>query len=68
MPSVTVNVWKGFGEKNARTVIKGITDVFEGMGIPRRAVEVLINEIPKSHWGVGGEPASEALKDEGPPA
>lgn len=67
MPSVTVNVWEGFGAKNAGIVIRGITDIFEDMGIPRRAVEVLINEIPKTHWGVGGEPASEALKDEGPP-
>jgi 4-oxalocrotonate tautomerase len=37
------------------------------MGIPKHAVEVLVHEIPKSHWGVAGEPASEVLKDEAPP-
>jgi 4-oxalocrotonate tautomerase len=62
-----VNVWEGFGQKNAKTVIYGITKVFVDMGIPERAVEVVVHEIPKSHWGVSGEPASERLKDESPP-
>jgi 4-oxalocrotonate tautomerase len=48
-------------------VIHGITEVFVDLGIPRHAVEVLVQEIPKSHWGVAGEPASERLKDESPP-
>jgi phenylpyruvate tautomerase PptA (4-oxalocrotonate tautomerase family) len=26
-----------------------------------------VYEIPKTHWGVGGEPASEKLKDFSPP-
>jgi phenylpyruvate tautomerase PptA (4-oxalocrotonate tautomerase family) len=30
-------------------------------------VEVIVHEIQKSHWGVGGEPASEKLKDESLP-
>ena len=67
MPIVHVNVWEGFGAKNARTVIQGISQVFVDMGIPRRAVEVVVHEIPKTHWGVAGEPASEILKEESPP-
>lgn len=67
MPMVNVNVWEGFGEKNAKKVIQGITDVFVDMGIPKHAVEIVISEIPKSHWGIAGEPASEKLKDESPP-
>ena len=67
MPIVQVSVWEGFGQKNARTVIQGVTNVFVDMGIPQRAVEVVIHEDPKSHWGVAGEPASERLKDESPP-
>jgi hypothetical protein len=34
---------------------------------PAHAVEVVVHEIPKSHWGVAGEPASERLKDESVP-
>ncbi len=63
MPIIHVNVWEDFGEKKAKTVIKGITKVFVDLGIPARAVEVIIQEIPKSHWGIEGEPASEKLKD-----
>jgi 4-oxalocrotonate tautomerase len=63
MPIIHVNVWEDFGEKKAKNVIKGITKVFVDLGIPARAVEVIIHEIPKSHWGIEGEPASKKLKD-----
>ena len=63
MPIIHVNVWEDFGEKKAKTVIKWIIKVFVDLGIPARAVEVIIHEIPKSHWGIEGEPASEKLKD-----
>ena len=67
MPIVHVNVWEGFGAKNAKIVIQGITKVFVDMGIPAHAVEVVLHEIAKSHWGVAGQPASEVLKDEAVP-
>ena len=63
MPIVEVYVWQGFGAKKAKTVIQNITNVFVDLGIPEHAVEVVVNEIPKSHWGIGGEPASEKFKD-----
>ena len=63
MPIVYVNVWKDFGEEKAKTVIKGITKVFVELGIPARAVEVIVTEIPKSHWGIEGIPASEKFRD-----
>ena len=55
------------GTPNAKTVIRGITGVFVELGIPQHAVEVIVHEIPKSHWGVAGEPASERLRDESVP-
>jgi len=63
MPIVEVFVWKGFGEEKAKKVIQNITKVFGELGIPEQAVEVVVNEIPKSHWGIGGEPASEKFKN-----
>ncbi len=63
MPIVHVNVWEGFGQEKAKTVIKNITKVFVDLGIPAHAVEVIVHEIPKSHWGIGGAPASEKIKD-----
>lgn len=66
MPVIHANVWQGFGEEQARRVIAGVTKVFADIGIPEHAVEVIIHEIPKTHWGVGGEPASERFKGIGP--
>jgi 4-oxalocrotonate tautomerase len=59
MPVVHVNVWKGFGEERTKAVIQGITKVFVNLGVPEHAVEVVVHEVPKTHWGKGGIPASE---------
>lgn len=67
MPIVNVDVWEGFGRENAKTVIRNVTQVFVDLGIPAHAVEVVVHEIPKSHWGIAGEPASERLRDVSPP-
>ncbi|MFW9916148.1 MAG: 4-oxalocrotonate tautomerase family protein [Candidatus Thorarchaeota archaeon] len=67
MPVIQVFLWKGFSEEKIKEVISGITDVFVKMGIPARAVEILINEIPKTHWGIEGKLASESMKDVEPP-
>jgi 4-oxalocrotonate tautomerase len=61
MPVVHVNVWEGFGKEKTKIVIKNITKVFVDLGIPSEAVEVIVHEIPKTHWGIGGVPASEKL-------
>jgi 4-oxalocrotonate tautomerase len=63
MPVIHVNVWEGYGQEKAKTTIQNITRVFIDLGIPPKAVEVIVHEIPKSHWGIGGEPASEKFKD-----
>ncbi len=63
MPVVHVHIWEGFTQTKINELIKGITEVFTKMGIPQQAVEVLIHEVPKSHWGINGKPATESLKD-----
>jgi 4-oxalocrotonate tautomerase len=67
MPVVHVNFWTGVGQPQVKKMIRGITDVMMDIGVPEQAVEVIIHEIPKTHWGIGGEPASEKLKDVSPP-
>ena len=62
MPIVHVHVWKGFSNEAKKRVIAGITRVFVDLGVPAEAVEVVIHEAPKENWGVGGEQASEKLK------
>lgn len=67
LPLTHVYLWKGFPEAKVKEIISGITEVFTKMGIPSQAVEVIIHEIPKSHWGIEGKPATESRKDAGPP-
>lgn len=67
MPVVHVNVWKGFGEERIKTLIAGITNVFVDLGVPLQAVEVIVHEIPKTHWGIEGKPATESRPGAGPP-
>lgn len=62
MPVIHVYVWKGFSNEAKKKVIAGITKLFAEMGVPAEAVEVIIQEVPKENWGVGGEQASEKLK------
>ena len=63
MPVIHVNVWEGFGKEKTKIVIKNITKVFVDLDIPSEAIEVIVYEIPKTHWGIGGVPASEKFKD-----
>ena len=68
MPVIHAHFWEGIGEEKVKEVIQNITKVVVDMGIPSHAVEVLVHEVPKTHWGIGGEVSSERLKDFSPPA
>jgi 4-oxalocrotonate tautomerase len=67
MPIVEVKMWKGVTVDAVERIISGMTKVLVDLGIPERAVEVLVQEVPKTHWGIGGRPASEVMADETPP-
>ena len=67
MPTIDVKIWKGVSEGTAEKIISGITNVFVELGIPEQAVEVIIHEIPKNHWGIGRKPASKVMADAKPP-
>ncbi|MCC6017001.1 MAG: tautomerase family protein [Desulfurococcaceae archaeon] len=67
MPVVVVYMWSGVSAEAKKRIISGITEVFEKMGIPKHAVEVIIVEVPKESWGIGGEVAIEKFKEITPP-
>jgi 4-oxalocrotonate tautomerase len=47
--------------ENKKKTVEGITKVFEDLGVPREAVEIVIYEAPKSNWATGGQLHSERL-------
>jgi 4-oxalocrotonate tautomerase len=55
MPLVQVTMWSGISEDSKKKIAEGITKVFEDMGVPRDAVELLIYETPKTNWATGGK-------------
>ncbi|MFW9957519.1 MAG: 4-oxalocrotonate tautomerase family protein [Candidatus Odinarchaeota archaeon] len=67
MPIIEVKMWKGVSVDAVEHIISGITKVFVELGIPERAIEVIVQEVPKTHWGIGGKPASKTMADEKPP-
>ena len=60
-------MWSGVSKEAKERIVKGIARVFEELGIPLHAVEVVIHEIPKENWGIGRELVSEKFKEVKPP-
>jgi 4-oxalocrotonate tautomerase len=59
LPLVQVSVFKGMSEENKKKVVAGMTKVLEDLGIPKKAISIIINEVPKTNWGIDGLLASE---------
>lgn len=62
MPIITVETWPMEKERKGE-VIKKITDIFTGLGIPTQAVTVIIHESKLENWGTKGEQHSVTYKD-----
>ncbi|MFQ5711775.1 MAG: 4-oxalocrotonate tautomerase family protein [Candidatus Geothermarchaeales archaeon] len=58
MPVIEVKTWEGKSDEEKAKIIRGITDVFEGIGVPPEAVTVIIQDIPKKNWGKEGRPCA----------
>jgi 4-oxalocrotonate tautomerase len=61
MPIVQVSVWEGMSLENKKKTVVGITKVFEDLGVPKEAVEIVIYEMPKCNWATAGQLHSERL-------
>jgi len=59
MPVVTVEMWEGRTIEQKKQLVEGITSVMTEMGVPSQAVHIIIKDIPKHNWAIGGKLASE---------
>lgn len=58
MPIATIQIMEGRDDEAKAKLIAAVTDaICDSIGARREAVRVLIQEVPKSHWGIGGETA-----------
>lgn len=58
MPIAHVYILEGRNDEQKLAVIEKTTDALcEALGAPRETVRVLVLEVPKSDWGIGGKSA-----------
>ena len=64
MPLVKIYLWKGRDKEKKKELIKKVTSVVvDAIDCSAEAVQVIINEVDKDNWGIGGEPASIKFPD-----
>lgn len=64
MPFVKIDLWKGRNKEKRKELIKRVTSaVADAIDCPAEAVYVVINEVDKDNWGIGGVPASIKFPD-----
>ncbi|GAA4707592.1 4-oxalocrotonate tautomerase [Brevibacillus fulvus] len=60
MPIVQIQMMAGRPPEKVKKLIERVTDtVAEELGSPKERIRVLVTEIPKTHWGIGGIAASD---------
>jgi 4-oxalocrotonate tautomerase len=60
MPIINIQLMEGRPKETIKSLIERVTDtVAEELNSPKDRIRVLVTEVPKSHWGIGGVPASD---------
>jgi 4-oxalocrotonate tautomerase len=60
MPIVNIQLLQGRPEEKVKEVIENVTETMvQTLGVKKENVRVIVTEIPKSHWGIGGVPVSD---------
>jgi len=64
MPVVKIDLWKRREKETKKELIKKVTSaVVDAIDFSAEAVHVIINEVDKDNWGIGGTPASIKFPD-----
>ncbi len=63
MPVVTVDMWEGRTIEQKKQLAADITASFEKIGVPKEALQIIIKDIPKHNWAIGGKLASEKFPE-----
>lgn len=59
MPLINIQVIEGRPQEKIDALMKNVTHtVSETLDAPKENVRVIVTEVPKTHWGIGGESAS----------
>jgi 4-oxalocrotonate tautomerase len=60
MPIVNIQIMQGRPEEKVKEVIHNVTETISvTLDVPKERVRVIVTEVPKTHWGIGGTPVSD---------
>lgn len=60
MPIIQVQIIKGRSKEQVKSLIEDITlATVKNLSVNTEQVRVLVNEIPDTHWGIGGTTKAE---------
>ncbi|MDB5824887.1 MAG: 2-hydroxymuconate tautomerase [Herminiimonas sp.] len=58
MPIAQIQIIEGRTEEQIETMIIEVTQaIARSLNAPPESVRVLVNEVPNTHWGIGGKTA-----------
>lgn len=56
LPIINVQILKGRSEQDIQSFIRALTDTTsENLNVPKERVRVIVQEVPRDRWAVGGE-------------
>jgi 4-oxalocrotonate tautomerase len=62
MPIINIQILEGRSNDKIKSLIASVTDtVAEQLETPKDRIRVLVTEVPKTHWGIGGIPVSDHI-------
>jgi 4-oxalocrotonate tautomerase len=58
MPIANIQILEGRSTEQIESMILEVTDaIHRSLGAPVESVRVVVEEVPKTHWGIGGKTA-----------
>ncbi|MCD1646681.1 2-hydroxymuconate tautomerase [Marinobacter adhaerens] len=58
MPVAQINILEGRSDEQKEMLIREVTDaISRSLGAPAESVRIIITEMPKQHFGIGGQSA-----------
>ncbi len=59
MPLIVVEMYEGRTHEQKKKLVEGLTKAFTDIGTAADAVQIILNDHPRSNWANGGKLASE---------
>ena len=55
MPFIQIQILEGRPPEKIETLIENVTEVVSNsLDAPKENIRIVVNEVPKTHWGIGG--------------